>query len=138
MSDDYEVGYGKPPKEHRFRPGRSGNTRGRPKGTKNLKTDLREELSERITIREGQIVKQVSKQRAWVKSLVARAAQGGQGACTTLVNLWLRVFELDDSSHREHLTREEKDVLDRLFERMSAQVNEDEAGTTRPDAPKGE
>ena len=44
LSSDYEVGYGKPPEHTRFQPGRSGNPRGRPKGTKNLKTDLVEEL----------------------------------------------------------------------------------------------
>ena len=31
---DYEVGYGKPPKEHRFKKGQSGNPRGRPKDAK--------------------------------------------------------------------------------------------------------
>lgn len=31
MSNDYEVGYGRPPKEGRFKPGRSGNPSGRPR-----------------------------------------------------------------------------------------------------------
>ncbi len=31
MSDDYEIGYGKPPKHTRFRKGQSGNPQGRPK-----------------------------------------------------------------------------------------------------------
>ena len=31
MSDDYEVGYKKPPKKHQFRKGKSGNPNGRPK-----------------------------------------------------------------------------------------------------------
>lgn len=31
----YEVGYAKPPTEHRFRKGASGNPSGRPKGAKN-------------------------------------------------------------------------------------------------------
>ena len=28
---DYEVGYGKPPKHSRFKPGQSGNPKGRPR-----------------------------------------------------------------------------------------------------------
>jgi len=36
MSNDYEVGYKKPPKQGRFKKGQSGNPRGRPSGTKNL------------------------------------------------------------------------------------------------------
>ncbi len=34
MADDYEIGYGKPPKQTQFRKGQSGNPRGRPKGKK--------------------------------------------------------------------------------------------------------
>jgi hypothetical protein len=40
MSGDYEVGYGKPPKSHQFRKGKSGNLKGRPK--KQLDADLPE------------------------------------------------------------------------------------------------
>ena len=37
---DSPVGYGKPPKHGRFKPGQSGNKRGRPRGSKNRKTIL--------------------------------------------------------------------------------------------------
>ena len=46
MADDEKVGYRRPPKKSRFKPGQSGNPKGRPKGTKNLKRDLIEELQE--------------------------------------------------------------------------------------------
>lgn len=30
---DYRVGYGRPPRRHRLKPGQSGNPKGRPKGS---------------------------------------------------------------------------------------------------------
>ena len=53
MGDEQQVGYGNPPKGSRFKKGQSGNRRGRPKGSKNLKTDLTEELQTEIKVREG-------------------------------------------------------------------------------------
>jgi hypothetical protein len=48
------VGYKRPPREHQFRPGQSGNPSGRPKGARNFKSELREELGELVTIRDGE------------------------------------------------------------------------------------
>lgn len=79
-NEKYKVGYGKPPVHSRFKPGRSGNPRGRPDGSKNLKTDLLEELAERIVIREGDRRIRVSKQRALIKTQVARGLNGNDRA----------------------------------------------------------
>jgi hypothetical protein len=40
---DYEVGYAKPPARTRFKPGQSGNPKGRPRGSKNARPSLSEE-----------------------------------------------------------------------------------------------
>ena len=47
---DYEVGRGKPPKHSRFKTGQSGNPRGRPKGTPNLKGALQAILEREIAM----------------------------------------------------------------------------------------
>ena len=116
MSDDYEVGYGRPPKKHRFKKGRSGNVHGRPKGTKNFVTDLREELNEKITIREGGKTKCVSKQRAFIKSLLAGGVKEKPQSTTSLISLILRYFGQDDTTQPEQLTREEKEIIKRLLQ----------------------
>src|SRR4051812_111432 len=44
----YAVGYGRPPVQTRFRPGQSGNRRGRPKGARNLASELQAVLAETV------------------------------------------------------------------------------------------
>jgi hypothetical protein len=48
---DSEVGYGRPPRTHQFKPGQSGNPKGRPKGAKNESAILKEVLQHKIAIR---------------------------------------------------------------------------------------
>jgi hypothetical protein len=63
---DSKVGYGNPPKATRFKPGHSGNPKGRPKGSRNLATDLAAELGEQITVREEGHSRRITKQRALI------------------------------------------------------------------------
>lgn len=81
----YEVGYGKPPSDTRFRPGRSGNPKGRPRGSKNQKPALNEErlkdiiLKEAyrsITVRDGHRNVSVPMAQAVVRSMAVNAAKG--------------------------------------------------------------
>lgn len=83
----HEVGYGKPSKQHQFKPGQSGNLKGRPKGTRNLKTDLAEELGQMVKITENGEKRSLSKQRVMIKTLVAKAAKGDPRATKQVFDL---------------------------------------------------
>ena len=76
MSDDYEVGYGKPPKHSRFKKGQSGNPRGRPPKSRNFSTDLRQELESPITVRESGALREITRQQAVIKRVVEKALAG--------------------------------------------------------------
>ena len=121
MPDDEEVGYGKPPKHSRFKKGRSGNPRGRPKGAKNLKTELEEELGELIVVREGGKPKKVTKLRAIIKGQTAKGAHGDTKAATFVGNL---LFKLLDTGANEPPAEDVSDddlaILDDYVRRCQA------------------
>lgn len=71
--DDYEVGYGKPPRHSRFKPGQSGNPKGRPRGAKNVDALLRAALYQKVQItRDGRRVKVPA-----IEAVFLRITRGG-------------------------------------------------------------
>ena len=143
---DYEVGYCRPPPKNQIRKGERKNPTGRPKGTKNLKTDLLEELGEQMKIRENGKERRVSKQRALIKSLVARALKGNDRAAAKVLDLYLRVTGIDDDAKEAGLplTDNERAVMQALEERLRRRAGlaapksddkspDDDDGANRPD-----
>ena len=120
MGSDYEVGYGRPPKHSQFKKGESGNPSGRPKRSKNFKTDLAEELAEEIFIREGDVEQKVTKQRAVVKTLVAAAASGDPKSLGILTSVYCKAFDIRGAAESEtpELSRDEREILDNYAERI--------------------
>ena len=72
---EYSVGYGRPPQHTRFQPGRSGNPKGRPKGSKNFSTVFDEELAQPVTLIENGKRKRMPKGRALVKQSINKALE---------------------------------------------------------------
>ncbi len=82
---DYDVGYGKPPKSRQFKPGQSGNPRGRPRGAKNkrpaqheerLKEIILDEAYREITVRDGDRNVSIPMAQAIIRSMAVNAAKG--------------------------------------------------------------
>ena len=117
---DYEVGYALPPKKYQIRKGEIRNPKGRGKGTRNLKTDLLEELGETMMVREGGRERRISKQRALIKIQVARALNGNDRAAAKIIDLYLKVVGIEDAAADADLslTEDEREVLDKLGERL--------------------
>ena len=115
---DYEVGKGRPPKQSQFKPGKSGNPRGRPKGAKGTKTILNEALSERVTIVKDGRQKTMSKREVIIHNHVALAAKGDLRALNALYAL---MSNLDAHDLGEEIARaasdEDLSMLSRHIER---------------------
>lgn len=109
---DYEVGYGRPPKRFQFPKGHSGNPKGRPEGTRNLRIDLAAELGKGIVVREGEHRHRVSKQEAVIKRLIEQALNGDARAMTTTFNLIVRAFGLEDGeTHATELPTDDQEII---------------------------
>jgi hypothetical protein len=96
---DYEIGYRKPPKSSRFKPGQSGNLKGRPKGAQNkiparheerLKSIIHAEAYRTIKVGDGERQIAISVAQAVVRSVAVNAARGqprAQVLFTTILSL---------------------------------------------------
>lgn len=115
MTHDDTVGYGRPPKHTRFRPGKSGNPKGRPRGRRNLKAELEDELRQRILVREGDKQAMVTKRHAVIKAQLAKAMKGDTRAAVWLFDLVARLLDPDGAGTvgaARQLSADDRAILD--------------------------
>jgi hypothetical protein len=88
---EYRVGPGRPPKEYQFKPGHSGNPKGARRKAKTIAPDLKalfeRALSEKVTLRQGEQERIITKAAAGIKQLVNQFAKGDRHARRDLLAL---------------------------------------------------
>ena len=92
LSDqDYRVGPGRPPKEYQFRPGQSGNPQGARRKPRSIAPDLKalfeRALSAKVTLRQGEQERFITKAAAGIEQLVNQFAKGDRHARRDLLVL---------------------------------------------------
>lgn len=120
-SQNYAVGYKKPPKKTQFKKGNKANPNGRGAGTKNLKTDLREELNELMPITENGKSKLLSKQRVLIKSLMAKAVQGDARAANSIITLAVKLLEAELVEETANLSAADQEIFAEYVRRLTAE-----------------
>jgi Family of unknown function (DUF5681) len=126
------VGYKRPPQHGRFKPGQSGNPRGRQKGLRNLATDVKRMLQEPIKVTVGGKERRLSSQEAALKRLREMALKGDARALDRMLAL-AQWHNGDESSEAAGAPLEEEDQAildDYVLERarvISAATGADEA-----------
>jgi hypothetical protein len=124
-----KVGYGNPPTETRFKPGKSGNPSGRPKSRPTLGDDFDAELREQLAIEEGGRTRTLTKQRALVKTLVDLALKGNIRAISTVIAS-ARSFDLDRDDGSEEIDPMDIAVLEAFVARERQRASAVEAKPT--------
>jgi Family of unknown function (DUF5681) len=86
--DDEEIGYGKPPKSGRFRPGVSGNPKGRPKRKPNsLAESVKNALNRPLKYRERGQIKVATFREVSLTMLVDKATGGDIEAAILILRI---------------------------------------------------
>ena len=117
MSEDYKVGFGKPPKSGQWTKGQSGNLKGRPKNRADLIKDAAAILSEPVIARtpDGKTVK-LEGYEASYHALCRNGLKGNVPSLIEAIKLMLDVQPaVDAKENNEELMREQ--VL-ATFEKM--------------------
>ena len=95
-TEDYEVGYRKPPKRTQFKKGQSGNPAGRPPRSRNMKRLMDELLDETVEVTENGKPLILSKREALLRRLYADAIRGDAQAMRQLLGILAKYSGLFD------------------------------------------
>ena len=127
MSKSYEVGRGKPPVAGQFKPGRSGNPKGRPKGARNVSTVIDEVLNERIAVTERGRHRTITTIEALVRGLRADALAGNPKSRLTLISLAFQVEAKKEGLATPDPAASEADarIMARLVDRIRQKVEKE-------------
>src|SRR5579864_4437021 len=87
---DDKVGYKRPPRATQFKKGQSGNPSGRPKGARNLKTDVDEVYGQRVAVTEQGRRRKITKGQGVVMAQFAKALQGDTRAAAWIAGIHFR------------------------------------------------
>ncbi|MGY3508889.1 DUF5681 domain-containing protein [Bradyrhizobium lupini] len=115
-----DVGYGRPPPEHQFKPGQSGNKKGRPKGSKNEATIINELLNRRIDIRENGRLRKITVLEGILTKFADDALKGKDRSAAFLLNRKQLVESIEQPA-TPLLDMDDRKVLESYAERLYQQ-----------------
>jgi Family of unknown function (DUF5681) len=118
-SPENGVGYGKPPLQHQFKPGRTGNPMGRPKGAKNESTILREIFERKIDTRSGDRVRKITVLEGILLRITEDSLKGNTKSAAFLLNRY--AVMVSGELQRHDLSDDDREVLEAFAQRIEAQ-----------------
>lgn len=115
-----DIGYGKPPKSGQFAKGRSGNPKGRAKGTRNFTTVVGEVMREKVVVTKHGKRRSITAMEAVLQRLMMNALQGDAKATSMVVNLALEMSrDAAGSSQPLATAAQDAQIVKRALERLS-------------------
>jgi hypothetical protein len=135
ITNQYEIGYGRPPQHSRFKKGQSGNPTGRRRYTDSKRGQqlLLEEANRLVTIREGEKKLRIPAVQAALRSLFFAAMKGNTSAQRMVLSALGEIETADakppsainrQEPDYKHFTDEELDKLDALYDSVEQRIRE--------------
>ncbi len=123
----YGVGYGKPPTSGQFKPGVSGNPKGRPKKPPSLERLLEAELAKVVTVNIDGTPKKLSQGQLVIKALLRKAVNGDVAAARVLLAGW-QGLATEANATPPPITKDDLSLLKTLIEEAGGGLETSEAG----------
>lgn len=119
---DYAVGYGRPPKATRFKPGQSGNPKGRKRKPKSVQAQMLSALSKKINITEGGRTRRLTLQEVMLRSIANKAAKGDLRAASFVLGLInSEVAAQSDTIDEAKLSAEDQALFEQMLTELTTQ-----------------
>lgn len=121
-----DVGYGKPPRRHQFKPGESGNPKGRKKGIKNEVTILQELLQHKGSLNERGKTRKIILLEAILRKVAEDGLRGNIKSAGFLLNRYYAAAA--GEAAQADLSEDDKAVLEAYLSEFKNKVADDNSG----------
>ena len=115
----------KPPHHTRFKPGQSGNPKGRPRGSVNFRTLIERELRKTVVITENGRQKRLAKNEVIIRRLAHDGIKGEYRAIELLMKLLGPTQANDSENPTEEFAMPGKDALKAIAKRLNKMIKDE-------------
>jgi hypothetical protein len=116
-----DAGYGKPPRAHQFKPGKSGNPKDRPKGAKSAATILNELMQQKISLNERGRTRRITVLEGILRRIAEDCLKGNIKSAAFLLNRLQAMSsgETDETG----LSEDEQTVLETYLKKFQSNLD---------------
>ena len=135
-TEDYEVGYRKPPVSGQFQKGASGNPSGRPKKAPDFESQVLREFNSKLVITEHGKRKVITKRDGLAKQLLNKAVTGHLPSARFLVPYYKQALENLAEQQRKSAPKTELDIRNLTDAELWALMRSEAEKSVRPELEK--